>query len=709
MPLTELMGYVVTSVLEEMRGNPGDPQVQAMGVNMLRAMIKDSEALKRIVLAGGGVEVLVLGVQQHPTDEDLLTGALEAIDELHGLASLLQALDHLKASPPGARAGLWAFARAAKDRWAEVGALPHRETVRVILSTAHAHQDDYRVLSTALELLADLMMEVVDMRCAFSDLGGWPWLLQVMEANAHHGRIQLYGCKLLSALCRGGCLVEAHMSETVTVLERCFVQHEADECVLYWAFWAVQQLNGARALVNPMRNGCFKTASAMVAALKSLAAVTLGESDGACAEDMPAVVAAVVHAMDMFSERFDVLYEAMAVLGHVAVFVLGSSAGASVRQQLLPCVEVAVKALLHVMVTRSSDACSVQSACVALAGIIESCPEASPVRASIRAALLGGSGEGEHLLAKIIAAHVSNDSLQMALMWLNGIVVGVGPILQQMAQHSASHAVQLPAIRTLALLYGERIELEAADLASLPAALQSVLAAMRRFPENIVLQQHACYSLCAMTEHVADVPGSVSDEALSQCAVAAVEALRLVRGRCDGRQDSASYNALYLRKEGTRCIVAVCAMRPSLGRWLRESGLQDVLADALRSTADSVWDGRRDPEAEETLRLELLALSYVLGPPAILEALRRWGVVKPAVVRAAADAVVDLARGAMNRKLSDTPDPEMVAFAAPVQALIAAGCGAEFLAVMQVHAADEDLQSRIHLAVGFVGGCPPQL
>jgi len=364
------------------------------------------------------------------------------------------------------------------------------------------------------------------------------------------------------------------------------------------------------------------------------------------------------------------------------------------------------------MRVRMADAYSVQAACEALVEVIEACDEGSPVRASIRGSLLSqdpsaGGQPGEHLLAKITSAHVSNDGLQLTVMWLNGILLGARTVLQQMVQHSASHAVQLPAIKTLCLLYGDRLELDTADLECLPDALRTVTTTMANFPENIILQQNACYALCTIAEHSGETRALASDELFTHGVMAAAGALRLVQGRCDGRHDPSSYNALYLRKEATRCIVSMCAARPFLSKCLRNQGLQEALADALKSTADSVWDGQRDAEAEETLTLELLALSYVLGPQTpILEALRRWGAVKPAVARAVADAIVDLARGAMSqgRQADSSTDPEIAAVIAPVQALHAAGCGAELVNAMRFHAADEDLQGRLHLAVGFMGG-----
>jgi hypothetical protein len=49
-PLVQLMDFIVAGVLDDMRKKPLDPEVQTMGVDMLRALIRESEALKQIVL-----------------------------------------------------------------------------------------------------------------------------------------------------------------------------------------------------------------------------------------------------------------------------------------------------------------------------------------------------------------------------------------------------------------------------------------------------------------------------------------------------------------------------------------------------------------------------------------------------------------------------------------------------------------------------------
>eukprot|EP00747_Dinoflagellata_sp_TGD_P171432 gnl/TRDRNA2_/TRDRNA2_205489_c0_seq1.p1 gnl/TRDRNA2_/TRDRNA2_205489_c0~~gnl/TRDRNA2_/TRDRNA2_205489_c0_seq1.p1 ORF type:complete len:208 (-),score=32.81 gnl/TRDRNA2_/TRDRNA2_205489_c0_seq1:118-696(-) len=182
----------------------------------------------------------------------------------------------------------------------------------------------------------------------------------------------------------------------------------------------------------------------------------------------------------------------------------------------------------------------------------------------------------------------------------------------------------------------------------------------------------------------------VNEEALTACLQAAARALDIVQGRCDCHTDPASHNALYLRKEATRLIAAVCAAAPQLGSWVQMRGGHTVLVNALTATADGIADGSRDPQVEEALRLGLLALAHVVGPSAsIVGALRRWGVTKPAVARAAADALVELMRCSLPP--------------ASVEALRADRCCEELVDALQAHAKDEELLGRLNLAMGFLG------
>jgi len=356
--------------------------------------------------------------------------------------------------------------------------------------------------------------------------------------------------------------------------------------------------------------------------------------------------------------------------------------------------------------------------CESVTAILDACDEASPLRMQLAHGLFGDAdtsgGQGEGLLSKVTSAHVSNDQLQATIMGVMAAFQGVTWIVQEMLQHSTSHAVQLPAIRALGAFYSDQLDLDGTAVRALPDALRAVIMAMASFPENLILQQHSCYALCTIAEHVADPGNGVSGEVLVHCAAAAGQALQLVHGRCDSRDNCASYNTLYLRKEATRCIATVCRVTPDLGRWLRERSVHEVLAGALWSTAESMADGKRDSDAEETLFLEVLALSYVLGPEtAVLEPLRRWGATKPAVARAAADTVVELARAAAGSETHGKGTTaggtgEQLGPAALFRALPVGGCSEALLAAMQVHIADEELQGRLRLALGFIGSTAAQ-
>jgi len=706
-PMAELVTCAVGCVLQEMGRQPSDPQVQTEGVHILRAVARGNATAKQIVLRCGGAEALVQGLRQHPTDEQLLAGVLEAIDEIHGLPSLLQALEHLRTSGPGVRAALWAFQKSVHARWQEAQELPPAEVFRVLLRAVGGHGEDGWLLACGLRLASDLAVAEPAARGAFAAAGGWEWLLGGLEAHAGCARVQVSGLRLLSALGRGGAWQEAHAARCAAALEAALCRHGEDGEVQHWGLWAVQVLNGARALVQPLRAGAFKTPGAVVAAMRCLAAASFGQSEGASAQDVPGLVQAVVQTMRAFPERHDVLCEASVVLGRAAAFAVwelqmqGPGAGeAGLGAALAAAGRVAVDALLELLAARLADHWTVQVVCEALTEILEACDEGSPVRALLCSGLFGpresdAGSPGDCLLSRATAAHVSNDRLQTAVMLLLAAAHGAAKIVAEMTQHATSHAVQLPAIKALGLFYGGQIDLEEAAKEALPEALRAVIAAMGAFPENLILQQHGCYALCTMAEHAAEAGDWVSRDAFIHCAAAAGSALRLVQGRCDSGDYGASYNTLYLRKEATRCVAAICRAHPSLGNWLRLQGLHDLLADALRSTADSAADGLRDAETEETLCLEVLALSYVLGPAtAVLEPLRRWGAAKPAVARAAADTVVELARA--GGQAHGAP-------ATPVQALHAAGCSTALLAAMQAHAADEELLGRLRLALGFVG------
>lgn len=141
-PLVELISGAIGGILQEMMHSPHDVGVQGMGVHLLRAVVRDNATCKQIVLRSGGAGALVQGLQHHQADEYLLTEALEAIDEIHGLGSLLQALGHLRQSKVGVKASLRAFNKAARRRWSDVQQLPPAELLETLLGSTMAHSGD---------------------------------------------------------------------------------------------------------------------------------------------------------------------------------------------------------------------------------------------------------------------------------------------------------------------------------------------------------------------------------------------------------------------------------------------------------------------------------------------------------------------------------------------------------------------------------------
>eukprot|EP00931_Biecheleriopsis_adriatica_P063603 TRINITY_DN38551_c0_g1_i1.p1 TRINITY_DN38551_c0_g1~~TRINITY_DN38551_c0_g1_i1.p1 ORF type:complete len:755 (+),score=138.08 TRINITY_DN38551_c0_g1_i1:37-2265(+) len=699
-PLSELLNRAVVSIFQEMKGNPCNSQVQGLGIHLVRAVVQDNATCKQIVFCSGGAEALMQSLQ-HLTDELLLSEALEAIDEIHGLSSLLNALGHLKESAIGAKALLRAFASAARRRWSDVQQLPPANLIGTLLGAVFTHPGDEWILVSTLKLLADLLLEGPEWRSPFASAGGWEWLLGLLESHASHGNIQLHGFKALSSLGCGGSCGERHIARCIAVLERAMCEHEDDACVMYWALWAAQRLNGARALVVPLCSGSFKTPKAAVAALQCLGGILFGQSDGASVMDMPAVIDAVVQTMEKFPEHDAIHYEGTIVLGHAGAFVVGGPHASSAfhcdnTDVLITGVRIALQALVQLIRVRLADAETVKAACQAIAEIAEACQPDSLVRTTIVQSLLGKEdGQTEPLLSIVTSTHLSHHALQTTAMWINGIMFGAAPVVHKMREHLGSHEVQLSGVRTLGLLYHDWVDLNERDAETLVLACSAVIAAMAKFPQDLVIQQHACWALYAVYERDVRVGKLLGQDISRQSVGAAAEALRLVHSKRENHSSSDSYSALHVRKEATRCITAVCRTDPSLGLWLRERQLHSIMTETLQSTAEGARDGggKRTREVEEMLCLELLALSYILGPGTVLaETLRRWGASKLAVVCAVADAVVEIARR----------ESSLAASVAPLQALREAGCSAELRAAMKAHSADEDLQSRVELAVGFL-------
>ncbi|CAE8634517.1 unnamed protein product [Polarella glacialis] len=580
------------------------------------------------------------------------------------------------------------------------------------MAAMQVHAQDHTLLSLGIQILGDLA-DLPLVRTAFAACGGWDWLLPMLESTRDSLDLQIDGVRLLAQLCRGGSFGEASSARVGAALEKVLQRHSHHERLLYWGLWAVQQLHGASSLLAPLwasiEGDSSANAGIAVSALKSLGGLAWGQGDGAGPEQAPPVIDAVLHVMRHHQDNTpEILLEGAAVLGRTAAY----AAEHEELPQLLKAGSTAVAALLDLLRARAAVPEMAQRVLEAFAEILEVCgrgdagqPPVPVLRRSICEGLFGSPAEagaggsasgvlGLGLLSKVSAEHESNTRFQGVVMWVAGLAHGASAIVREMDLHPSSYSVQMSAMRTLAVLYGDHLDLEVSDQnrAARAAGLQAVIRAMSVFPENVVLMQNGCYALSMIVDHGLD-DRVVSEDTFVACLRAAIQALLLSQGSYDD-----SYSVFHLRQESARLIAAVCAAAPGLGQWLLQQGSEVLLSKALMGTADSIVSGRRDtPQMEEALQFEMLALTHIVGPTAaIAGALQRWGSEKPSVARASADAVAELVRR------NHPPIVEELRRGNAAQGSV----GAQLAAAMQAHKGDEELQSRLQLALGFTGAAP---
>ena len=309
--LEQVVGLAVVNVLDEMQRGLADPQVQQVGVSFLKAVVADSKgSTKDIIQRAGVVQVLVQSMTKHPGTENLLTEALEVMDELHGLEALLQALQHLRPSAPGTRAALQTLQSTLRKRWHEVerSAVP---LARVIIDALRTHPTDMQLQVMGIKLLGDLAGDLPEARVAFFQVNGWEWLLQVLESppldHSWEGlELQQEGVRLIAQLCKGGACGEIHSQRVGAILEKVLQRSQNDGRVLYWGLWAVQQLHGSASLLSTLRAN--SNPDVVMQTLRSLSGLSWGHGEiDSEAEHAIQVMQNVIQAMRAFTDNPEVL------------------------------------------------------------------------------------------------------------------------------------------------------------------------------------------------------------------------------------------------------------------------------------------------------------------------------------------------------------------------------------------------------------------
>ncbi|CAK9091796.1 unnamed protein product [Durusdinium trenchii] len=674
-PLVELVGLAVVNVLEEMRSGLSDPRVQWVGVSFLRAALHDSNGTtKDIIQRAGVLDVLVRVMTSHASTEHLLAEALAVLDELHGLPALLQALDHLRSSPAASKAALVQIRNSARARWHEVEQADNFQMMRVILMSLQAHQDP-QVILLGLQLLGDLAGDLPETRSAFFNLGGWDWLLQLLE-SWDQLEIQQEGIRMVSQLCKGGACGDAFAPRVEKVLQRCLERSQHDGKVLYWGLWAVQQLHGVKSLLATLQYSCSRdhfNEKVVQSTLRSLSDLAW-EGDQAGLELVVEVIQSVISAMRKIADQ-----DPNSHLLNDGAFTLGKAAqiAACEKHEGIPQLKEAAlhssNILLELMSMKVQDAALCRTVLEALGELLEASGRPSAVRSRICEGLFAGScgnaGSGvigAGLLSKVSAEHASNTKLQV----------------REMSMNQSCYGVQLAALRAIAaIFYQLEANSDSVELAARAACIPAVLAAMASFPENLVMWKTACYTLNAVVQHGLD--HIVQKEQLLSCLQGAAKALSIAQGQ----EHRSNYRdeASYLREEAVKLIAAVCITCPDFRLHLGDCKVP--LAQALEAAVDRLQDDpERLAEEVEVLQHNLIALVYISGPEEILvRCLQRWGA-KSSLVRACADVVAELVR--RNAPMCEEMQRGPV--------------NAELAAAVQAHKDDVELQSCFELALGFL-------
>jgi len=174
-----------------------------------------------------------------------------------------------------------------------------------------------------------------------------------------HTWVQLYGFKIMTALAKGGAKAETYVARCANILQQAMCRHHRDSCLMYWVLKATGRLGGERALVEPLHRGAFWTTTATSNALRCLAEIDFGQSDGASVNDAPAIVDIVITANDWYPSSGEVMYEASAVLA-VVTFVIAGPHSAAVpwndeKHSVTKCGLVEIHALIRLLHSWVSD------------------------------------------------------------------------------------------------------------------------------------------------------------------------------------------------------------------------------------------------------------------------------------------------------------------------------------------------------------------
>lgn len=652
-PLAQATELCVRGVLEEYQNAAAHGNLVALlsAIWFIREFCEASLSARVLVRQHGGPKLLGPALLNPQADDHLLRESVHLLHCLQGPTGLLQTIPEvLQGGPRVLTALLWRLRECNREASEEFAGLPPKVLLQAAMSSIEAHPDNNCVHDAALALLADLLGSV-EYRTSFAEVGGWPYLLIMLEARRADIDVQRRGLQILCELQRGGAWGGEYMPRVGQVVMSALESFYEDKSILEWGIWLLLELGGLPEVLK-MLETAGETSTVGLGALRSLRQVHWGQTERADMSIVPEFVrvvgATAMRALqNSLSEALEVAVKVLLDAAHAAAGGADEQLPASVLQARAD----AVKLVFEVLQRRMLDVQTVER-CLQVVRICQVAPEGASVQKQIRESLLSSG-----LLQRLADAHPSQDAVQKRVLWAQGVLVGPGAVVRLMERLDGSLPCWLAGVKTLGHLYHDLEELDTETRGTREVAMRSVILAMQTWPAEVHLLTHSCFALSAFAAHGVDnMDGGVYTAQHLQHGLQAAWQLAVAPAEELDQQGSAGCRsqAHYMRHEILRVEIESLesATEPLRQQFRAEALRLGVAAAQCKALMRDSRANEVEPKCmTDHLRQALVALGLCGQAEHTVELLRQGGSCWQPVVTAAAEAAVQLSRMGIQAEL----------------------------------------------------------
>jgi len=647
-PLAQATELCVRGVLEEYHSaaSTGNVVTLLSAVWFIREFCEASSSALGLVRQHGGPELLGPALLNPGSDDRLLQEAVRLLHCLQGAEGLLMTIPQvLKTRPRVLTQLLWRLRERSREALDELQVVPPRALLQAAMSSIEAHPEDAGVHDAALALLADLLA-VPDYRAIFAEVGGWPYVVMMMEARRDNADVQRRGLQILCELQRGSAFRGPHADRVAQVVMQMLEHFHTDSKILEWGAWLLLELGNLRAVLKMLEH-TGEASAAGLGALQALHQVKWGQTEGA---DMTAIVEVVrvvgpIMLRASQSGRSEVLNLGLEVL-HSVTCAAASATDESLPADVAQARMEAVSVQMEVLRQRHFDVDTVDR-CMSVVEIFQLAPEGSQLKRQIRDSLFT-----EGLVQRLAEQHALQDRVQRKVLWAHGVVLGPRAVLSIMERLAGSLPCMVAGVKTLGKLFDDLDELDATAREARALTVEVLTRAMQTWPKEVHLLTHSCFALSALAAHGLDTEGgSYTAEHLKVGLQVAWKRAGEPAQELDLQPDGKT-KARYLREELLRLeIESVKVAGPNLLQSLQSECLRAGTAEAQCKALLRDAQSMEPKEFCDHLRLALVGLGIAGRAEHIVEVLRQGLPWWQPTVQAAAEASVELSRLGLQSEL----------------------------------------------------------